>query len=194
MLDERHDLAAVDSTGLESGHVSRHYLQRVGGREQVNRHYHTVAEVVDVRSHLCLACWTGMGPAPDQPHFLPVMRQARRHHPAIAGVLADAGHDGERYQKYLYERLKILAVVMPRLGTPARNPKTPLTFHRRFLHQHWPTRLYAQRAQAETRMSMSKRLLGSHLTARRHGTRRQQIWLRSITLNLMINADAPRPP
>jgi hypothetical protein len=128
-----------------------------------------------------------MGPAPDQPHFLPVMRQARRHHRALVGVLADE----ERYQKYLYERLNVLAVVMPRLGPPAKNPDPPLTFYRRFLYDHWPRNLYARRAQAEARTSMSKRLLGSHLTARGYHGRRRQIWLRSITLNLMINAQPP---
>lgn len=70
-----------------------------------------------------------MGPAPDQPHFLAVVRQARAHHPALAGVLADAGYDGERYQKYLYERLGVLGVVMPKTGLPP--PPTTKTTRRR---------------------------------------------------------------
>lgn len=180
----------MDSTGLESRHVSEHYAQRVGERVRSNRRYHTYAEVVDVASHLCLGLWTGMGPNPDQRHFLPVMRQACANHPAISCVLADAGYDGESYQRYLHDRLGVLAVVMPKQGPPELNPVPPRAFHRRFLYDHWPRALYNQRSQAETRMSMSKRLLGSCLKARRAATRRVQIWLRSVTLNLMINAAA----
>jgi len=144
-----------------------------------------------------------MGPAPDQPHFLAVVRQARAHHPALAGVLADAGYDGERYQKYLYERLGVLGVVMPKTGLPPppttkttrrrRAGPEPKAFYRRFLYGHWPRHLYARRAQAEARVSMGKRLFGAHLTARTHHGRRRQIRLRSITLNLMINAAAAPP-
>jgi hypothetical protein len=194
LLDESHTLAAVDSTGLESRHVSQHYLLRVGNREQLTRCYHTYAEVVDVRSHLCLGLWSGMGPNPDQKHFLTVMNRACHNHPFLLGVLADAGYDGEKYQKYLYkyfyEKYGVVAVVMPKQGLPENNPNPPRAFYRRFLYDHWPKELYHQRAQAETRMSMAKRLLGACLKARTYICRRVQIWIRSITLNLMIVAAA----
>jgi hypothetical protein len=187
LLDEGHDLAAVDSTCLESRHVSEHYLHRIG---KENRCYHKLAEVVDVGSHLCLSHWCGMGPSPDQPHLRVVMRRAKTHHPALAGVVADAGYDGERYQRYLFERLGVVGIVKHG-GRPIHDPhQRPGGFHRGLMAEHWPQHLYNQRAQVETRISMHKRLLGSHLTARKKRTRTQQMWLRSITLNLMIIAEA----
>jgi hypothetical protein len=135
-----------------------------------------------------------MGPNPDQKHFIKVVRQARENHPSLAGVLADAGYDGEHYQRYLHEHLGVLAVVMPKQGPPPLNPRPPTAFYRRFLYDCWPQKLYNQRAQAETRMSMAKRLLGVCLKARTAARRRLQIWLRCITLNFMINANAVNSP
>lgn len=85
----------------------------------------------------------------------------------------------------------MIGIIRPGAGRPAHDPQhVPGGFYRRFIHQHWPTRLYNQRAQSECRVSMHKRRLGSYLTARRRRTQDQQMNLRSITLNFMINAAA----
>ena len=154
LLDDGDELATVDSTGFETRHVSEHYLHRIGRK---HRKFPKFAEVIEHRSHLALAAWCGRGPAPDQPHLRRIARAAVSRHPFKA-LAADAGYDGEAYQRYL--------------------------------HEYWPTALYHQRSQSESRVSMHKRRLGSYLTARKRRTQDQQMQLRSITLNFMINAVA----
>jgi hypothetical protein len=179
-------LASVDSTGLESRHVSGHYLRRTGRK---HRRYPKLAEVIDVASHLALACWCGRGPSPEQPHLRQIARAALKRH-RFAALVADAGYDGEHHCRYLAERLGVLPIIRPGMGRPAHDPShVPRGFYRSFLHHHWPEHLYAQRSQSECRMSMHKRRLGSSLSARKAETRRQQMRLRTITLNLMINAN-----
>lgn len=51
---------------------------------------------------------------------------------------------------------------------------------------HWNGERYGQRWQAQTTISMIKRLLGSALAARRYWTQCREITLRAITLNVMI--------
>jgi hypothetical protein len=180
-------LASVDSTGLETRHVSEHYRRRTGLK---HRRFPKFAEVIDVRSHLALACWCGRGPSPDQPHLRRIARAALTAH-RFAALAADAGYDGEHHFQYLHERLGVVPIIRPGMGRPAYNPNhKPGGFYRRLMHQHWPQNLYAQRSQSECRMSMHKRRLGSSLSARRSSTQRQQMRLRTITLNLMIVANA----
>ena len=117
------------------------------------------------------------------------MRQAQERH-RFRAIAADAGYDGEHHYRYLYERLNVVPIIKPAAGRPAHDPKhVPGGFYRSFLHKHWPKKLYGQRAQSECRVSMLKRRLGSALTARKRKTQDQQMRLRDITLNFMINAE-----
>jgi hypothetical protein len=178
-------LASVDSTGLETRHVSEHYRRRTGLR---HLRYPKLAEVVDVGTHLALACWCGRGPSPDQPHLRAIARAALSRH-RFAALAADAGYDGEHHHRYLQERLGVVGIIRPGIGRPAHDPRhVPGGFYRGLLHRHWPRRLYGQRSQSESRVSMHKRRLGSSLSARTRRTQDQQMRLRTITLNLMINA------
>jgi hypothetical protein len=180
-------LASVDSTGLETRHVSEHYRRRTGLK---HRRFPKFAEVIDVRSHLALACWCGRGPSPDQPHLRRIAWAAQSAH-RFAALVADAGYDGEHHLRYLHQRLGVIPIIRPGAGRPAHDPNhKPGGFYRRIIHEHWPHNLYGQRSQSECRMSMHKRRLGSSLSARRCGTQRQQMRLRTITLNLMIIANA----
>jgi hypothetical protein len=185
--DERGALASIDSTGLESRHASQHYQHRTGVE---NRRFPKLAEVIEVRSHLALSCWCGRGPWPDQPHLRRAAREAVGRH-RFRVLLADAGYDGEPHQRYLHRRLSVIGIIRPGMGRPAHDPEhVPGGFYRGFLHRHWPARLYGQRSQSESRVSMFKRRLGSALSARLRRTQDQQMRLRSITLNFMINAAA----
>lgn len=187
LLDDDDELATVDSTGFETRHVSEHYLHRIGRK---HRRFPKFSEVIEARSHLSLAAWCGRGPAPDQPHLRRIARAAVARHPFKA-LAADAGYDGESHQRYLHQRLGVIGIIPANAGRPRKDPNQPPGgFYRRCLHEHWPTQLYHQRAQSESRISMHKRRLGSHLTARRRRTQDQQMQVRSITLNFMINAVA----
>jgi hypothetical protein len=189
LLAEANDLAAVDSTGLESRHVSTYFGRRSG------RKYHRfpkVSQVIDTRSHLALAAVVDRGPKPDDIEFHPVVRQGHDRHP-FAALAGDVGYDGEHHHRFLH-RLGVLGIIPPRRGRPAHSPThRPASFFRGFWHDHWPRvqHLYGQRWQVESRFSMEKRLLDSCLTARRRPAQDREAALRVLTLNLMILGHDP---
>jgi hypothetical protein len=59
------------------------------------------------------------------------------------------------------------------------------------LRKLWPIAEYGQRWQIETNFSMLKRLLGAALRSRRRHAIDREIFLRAITLNLMIVLPSP---
>lgn len=188
-LKPRHDLAAVDSTGLESHHVSTYYGRRSGRQYH---HYPKVSEVVDTASHLCLAAVIDRGPQPDDREFHPVVRQAHARH-TFRAVAGDAGYDGEHHHRFL-DHLNVLGINPPRRGRPPNSPDhRPSTFFRAFWHDHWPQvkAWYGQRWQVESRFSMEKRLLDSHLTARHRAAQDREAALRVLTVNLLILGGGP---
>ncbi len=179
----------MDSTGLESRHVSTYFGQRSRRRY---RRYPKVSEVVDSRSHLALAAVVDRGPKPDDIEFHSVVRQAYARHRFLA-LAGDVGYDGEHHHRFLH-RLGVLGIIPPRRGRPSHSPDhRPGGFYRRFWHDYWEAARphYGQRWQVETRFSMEKRLLDSCLTARRRAAQDREAYLRVLTLNFMLLGPAP---
>ncbi len=189
LLSDQNDLAAIDSTGLESRHVSTYFGHRSGRKY---RRFPKVSEVIDTRSHLALAAVVDRGPRSDDHEFHPLVRHAHARHP-FAAVAGDVGYDGEHHHRFLH-RLGILGIIPPQRGRPPKNPgHRPTGFFRRFWHEKWPQigHLYGQRWQVECRFSMEKRLLDSCLTARRRPAQDREAALRVLTLNLMLLGHDP---
>ena len=180
----------MDSTGLETGHISTYFGQR-SGREY--RRYPKLSQVVDTRSHLTLALVVDRGPKPDDIEFHSVVKQAIGRH-RFTALAADVGYDGEHHHQFLDE-LGVLGIIPPRRGRPPNDPNhRPGGFFRGFWHDHWAMARphYGQRWQVETRISMEKRLLDSCLSARRRAAQDREVHLRVLTLNLMLYG--PEPP
>lgn len=168
---------------MHSGCASHYFGQRSG------RKYHRfpkVSAVVDVDSHLLLGAVIDRGPQPDDREFHRLARQAHRRQPFDA-LLGDVGYDGEHHQAFLWEQLGVLGIIPPTRGRPAHDPDhVPGGFYRSFIAKHWPKELYGQRWQIETTFSMLKRLLSEDVRARRRHCIDREIFLRLLTLNLMI--------
>lgn len=183
LIGRRSELAAIDSTGMNSGCASRYFGQRSG------REYHRfpkVSVVTDVRSHLFLGVVIDRGPKPDDIEFHRVARQAHRRHPFDA-LLGDVGFDGEHHQAFLWNELGVLGIIPPTRGRPPHSPShLPRTFFRHFIATHWPKDIYGQRWQVECDFSMLKRLLDADLRARLRHCIDREIFLRILALNLMI--------
>lgn len=183
MIDASSDLTAIDSTGMDASRSSRYYSQRR------NCHYHRfpkLSAVTDVNSHLFLGVVVDRGPKPDDLEFDRLVRQAHRRHPFDA-LLGDPGYDAERHHEFLFHGLGVIGIIPPIRGRPpTREDHVPTGFFRRTLKAHWPIAEYGQRWQIETSFSMLKRLLGSAVRSRcRHAIDRE-IYLKAITINLMI--------
>jgi len=188
LLAGRGPTVAVDSTGLETRHVSAHYRgtrRRTGRRGRPRARYPTLTIATHTASHLIAGAVTGTGPAPDFAAFAPVMRQAAAVMPRIGAVVADAGFDAEPVHQLCRGPLGIRRTAI-RLNPRRRLRTWPTTRYRRAMRRHFPRRLYRRRQQVESVFSRTKRRLGSALTARRPATQCEEIILRVLTHNLLL--------
>ncbi|MBX3411132.1 MAG: IS5 family transposase [Pirellulales bacterium] len=187
-LPRRVSLAALDGTGLESRHVSQHYLRRSAataktGPKAAFRRFPKAGVLCDTQTHLVLACVPGRGPGSDGTHFEQALNEALRR-VQIDTLAADAGYDGEHHHRFAREQKGVRSLIPPLIGRPTKKP--PTGYWRRQMKSRLHLTRYSQRWQAETVNSMLKRLLGSALRARRYWSQCREILLRAITLNIMI--------
>jgi len=185
--DDKTRLACIDSTGLESNKVSTYFTRRTGRKQ---RKFPKLWAVVQAASHLCLGIVPGIGPSTDDPKFHRVAAEAHAREPfkALAG---DVGFDGEKHQRFLYNKLGVLGIIPPERGRPRKTNRGQRSgFFRSFFHAHWPKALYGQRWQAETFFSMLKRLLDSFLRAMNWRSQHREMSLKVLTLNFMLIAGA----
>ena len=181
-------LAALDGTGLESHHASSYYVRRraTGGKTWQKTTYIRFPKagiLCDCCSHLILAVVPGRGPRPDMRHFRKALDQALEV-VRIDTLAADAGYDGEGSHVYARERRGVRTLIPPLAGRPTE--KLPSGYWRRKMAACLRHSRYGQRWQVETVMSMLKRLLGAALRARQYWSQGREIFLRALTLNIMI--------
>jgi len=189
LIGERSELAAIDSTGLETRHVSAYFTKRCGRHNaHFKRRYPKLSAVCDTNTHLLLSAFVNRGPKPDHVEFVPTLLAAVKCQP-IDTLLGDAGYESEPAHKFCREELGIESIfpTTPR-GRPRRDgaAKAVNGKYRRQMLNDFPKTTYGQRWQIETTFSMLKRLLGSSLRNRRYHTINQEIILRAMTINLMI--------
>ena len=178
--------AAADGTGLESRHVSAHFLKR-SGREGKRTGKHTgypVLEVVcDCATHLILAAKAGQGPRPEVAGFPRLARAASRR-ARITRLVADAGYDSEPNHRMAREELKVRTTIPPTRGRPSKAP--PAGEYRRLMKRRFNRRAYRRRWQVETLFSSLKRRQGSAVRGRSYWARCRDLWLAVLTHNIML--------
>jgi transposase len=182
------DLAAIDSTGFESGHVSRYFVKR---RSREPKPYQTttyrrwpkLAIVCDCSNHLILSAITIRGPSPDINQFCKTLKPCMEKF-IIKHLLADAGYDSEANHQYAREVHHIKTTIPPKHGRPTT--KLPKTKYRREMRTDFDGETYGQRWQVETVFSMIKRNFGSALRARRYWSQCREMMLLALTHNLAI--------
>jgi hypothetical protein len=175
---------AIDSTGLEERHASRHYLTRCRGRTFRQRFWTKLAITCDTQTHLILAAKVVRGPGNECCLWKPLLRQAAKYLP-LDTALADAAFDSEDNHVFARQNCGV------RLTVIALNPRThgrkwPKTKYRRQLKRRFPRHVYAQRSHAESTFSQHKRILGTSLRARKRSTRKAEALFRILVHNLMI--------
>ena len=181
-------LAAIDSTGLESRHASRYFLQR---RSRIGKLWRTteytrfpkLGLLVDCRRHVVLGYLTDQGPKPDVGDLVPTLQQATSR-VRIEWLLADAGYDSEPNHRFCRQQRGIRSLIPPKAGRPTSKPATGR--YRRLMQTRFDKTRYGQRWQAETVVSMIKRRLGSATSGRSYWSRRRDLMLLVLTHNLML--------
>jgi len=181
-------LAAIDSTGLECGHISPYFLQRRRNSKIPYRNtrltkWPKLAVIAETKNHIILAALSTYGPSSDSGHF----KQALQLLPDdmhIDKLLADAGYDSEKNHVLANEHYGIKTVIPAKIGCPTKSlPKTP---YRRRMAADFDQDSYRQRSQVETVISMIKRNLGDTLLGRSEESRNSEMLLLAITHNIMV--------
>jgi Transposase DDE domain len=176
---------AIDATGLDSRHTSRHYARRRGKRYRM-RSYVLLAVASHTQSHLIAAAEVRRGPTNESPLFADLIDQAF----GLARwdrVLADKAYDAEHNHELARDQSFIRSTVIP-LNRRGRGRKWPLTKYRRQMRRRFPRRKYGQRWQAESVFSRHKRLLDDALRSRSPDAQERECRLRVLTHNVMILA------
>ncbi len=185
--------AAVDATGFETRHISRHYARRCG-RLWKYRRWPKLTAVLEAGSHLFLAARVTRGPGQDSPQFRPAARASAKACP-IDTLLGDGGYDAEHDHAYCRGPLGIRRALFRR-NRPSHGrerPKTELRRQmvgrsRRDLRRSRYRRFDGQRWRIESGFSRQKRPLGSALRARAWASQKREILPRAMTHNLMLLA------
>lgn len=182
-------LAAMDSTGLESHHISRYYVMRKhfaiknGLQKAEYRKYPKAGMLINTKNHLILSGIAERGPKFDLAHVSPLLKQAQDS-VTIKTLVADACYDSEANHLLIRKQYGIHSVILPRIGRPTH--KLPYGFYRRLMVLRFDKSSYGQRWQVETVNSMIKRLQGSFLRVRSYWSQCKEILLRLLTHNVMI--------
>ena len=180
-LIEPRPRASLDATGMESHHVSRHFLHRTGRCKRWRR-WPKLTLVCHNLTHLIVAAEITIGPSNDSPAFKPVVAQATASM-SIDELSADGAYDSEQNHQFAQNR-GVRNTIIP---VNLRGAVAPRTGHRRKqLHRRFPRRRYRQRAQVESVISRLKRRLGSALRNRSSESRTRECLLRVLALDLMI--------
>jgi transposase len=181
---------AIDATGLETRHVSKHFVLRAGHKRYWMRKWPKLTAVYDLSTHLALAVDVCVGPCQDSPQFAPAVRQAAQRQ-KLSLVLGDKGYDSEKNHALCREELKIPRTIIPVRRKSKLSPTRswPATPYRREMKRTANREGYGQRWQAESAFSGLKRLLGSALRARNWTAQCAEVRLRVLTHNCMILAN-----
>jgi hypothetical protein len=174
---------AIDSTGLESRHTSRHYINRKGYKRFLRYHWPKITIVCHTDTYLFAGCIVTRGPSNDSPEFVPAIRQAHQF-VRFKRMLADAGYDGEHNHRLCREELGITESIIAL--NKRRSRKWPKSPYRRLMKEHFPKNIYNQRWHVESAISQDKRILGSALRARSEQSRQRECLFRILTHDLMI--------
>ena len=189
LLKKRSKLAAIDSTGMETRHVSSYYTKRCGRHKGHRKHrYPKLSAVCDTSNHLILGIVIDRGPLPDYIEDERTLIEAIKQQP-LTTLLGDAGYESERFHDVCRRDLGVRSIIpTTQRGRPRADGKPlPVNGHyRRLMHTRFPRNLYGQRWQIETVFSMLKRNLGSSLRARQYHSQAREIRARILTHNLAI--------
>jgi hypothetical protein len=185
LLPER-SRTAIDATGLESRHVSRYFIWRLGARHKFST-YPKLTVVCDLATHFWIGFHVCKGPCVDSPQFKPTVLQAAENQP-IDALLGDKRYDAEHNHQLCREQLGIPTTVIAVRRNTNGTRQWPSTPYRREMKKRATRFGYGQRWQAESAFSRHKRLFGSALRARSWRTQQQECGLRVLTNNIMLLA------
>ncbi|MHC4292534.1 MAG: IS5 family transposase [Planctomycetota bacterium] len=189
LLKAKSKQAAIDSTGMETRHVSQYYTKRCKRHQgHYKRRFPKLTAICDTDNHLLLGMVIDRGPKLDYAEDEATVKNALSQQ-EFKILLADAGYESERFHKFCRDQLSIESIIPTTQRGRSRKDGTSkaVTGHyRKQMQNNFPKNVYGQRWQIETVFSMLKRNLGSALRARKYQGQNREIRLRVLCHNLMI--------
>jgi len=189
ILSKSSKQAAIDSTGLESRHVSAYFTKRCKRHSDHYKHrYPKLSAICDTASHLILGAVIDRGPKPDPVEARQTLHEALNHQ-RFSSLLGDAGYESEGFHCLCRDKLGILSIIPTTdRGRPRSDgkPRPVRGKYRKLMKKRFPKKTFGQRWQIETVFSMLKRNMGSALRARKYHSQTREIRLRILTHNLAI--------
>jgi transposase len=174
--------AAIDSTGLETHHISRHFVNCTKRPSYFRRTWPKMTVICDTDTHLIAGCIVTRGPSYDFSLFEKALCHVTGE-VSFSRILADAGYDSEANHRLGREVFGMDTIIA--LNLRGFN-KTPSTTYRKEMYDNFKKEIYNRRWQVESVFSRNKRLLGSALRNRSESARQRECLLRTLTHNLMI--------
>jgi transposase len=184
------NLAAIDSTGLETGYTSRYFARRraKGGNTDhviACRRWPKLAVVCDCENHLILSAITTRGPSVDVNQFRETLETALEK-VKIKKILADAGYDSQGNHEYARDKKNIESIIPAKAGRPTKYGLPLKGKYRQLMRENFDKETYGQRWQVETVFSMIKRNFGSAVRARGYWSQCREMMLMVLTHNLAV--------
>lgn len=184
-------LAAIDSSGMQAGHVSRYFVKRKHAKEleTIQKTYYSrfpkLSIVCDCESHLVLSAVASRGPSVDVNQFVKTLKPAVDicH---IDWILADTGYDSEGNHEYARDKCNIKTTIPARSGRPQLKPKPFKGKYREEMRTNFDKETYGQRWQVETVFSMIKRNFGDVIYARKYWAQCRELMLLVLTHNIAV--------
>jgi Transposase DDE domain len=166
---------ATDSTGMQEGAASAHYVARSGKR---SGHYVKVSLVVACGSLLCVSMALSRGPTPDMAEAWEVLWRASGRC-APARLYADAAFDAEKVHAFCRDGWGASSFIPPVIKTRDGSIRTP---HRAKMARLPPC--YGRRWHAESFISGCKRVCSDRLTSRSERARLNEAGLKVLAYTL----------
>jgi hypothetical protein len=189
LLKKRTKLAAIDSTGLETRHVSSYFTRRCGRHKAHKKHrYPKLTALCDTGNHLILGIMINRGPKPDHIEARGTVDDALRQQ-QFETLLGDAGYESEGFHCYCRDQLGIESIIPTTQRGRSRDdgrPRKTNGYYRQMMTENFPKKTYGQRWQIETVFSMIKRNFGSALRSRNYHNQTREIRARILTHNIAI--------
>lgn len=189
LLKKRTQLAAIDSTGLETRHVSSYFTKRCNRHKGHPKHrYAKLSALCDTTNHLIFGMVINRGPKPDHIEARQVVTEAIGQQ-EFETLLADAGYESEGFHRYCREELGVESIIPTTQRGKSRKdgrPNKTNGYYRIMMKENFPKSQYGQRWQVETVFSMIKRNYGSALRARSYHSQTREIRARILTHNIAI--------
>jgi hypothetical protein len=181
MLNETPE-AAIDSTGLETHHISHHFVNCTKRPSYFRRIWPKITVVCDTHTHLIASCIVTRGPSYDYDLFAEAVGEAYKQ-VQFKRILADGGYDSEANHRLSREVFGMETMIKLNYRGFDIEPKGE---QRRKTKEKFDKKIYNNRWQIESVFSRNKRLLGSALRNRSEASRERECLLRALTHNLMI--------